>query len=124
GLAALEPGGTIASRAQALAAVDKEVVGLVGTVAPTDDIAAALNTAFMGDGVVLRLADGTALARPIHLVFAYTASAAEAVFARSLVVIGNGARATLVESHEGPDELDYQINNALELMIGDDARVD
>jgi Fe-S cluster assembly protein SufD len=123
-LAALEAGLTVVPMATALATGDAQVVRLLGTVAPTDDIAAALNTAFMGDGVVLRLADGAALTRPIHLVFAYTASAAAAVFARSLVVIGNGTRATLIESHEGPDELDYQVNNALELMIGDDARVD
>src|SRR5262249_21069740 len=123
-LAALEPGLTIASMAQALAAGDKDVVGLIGTVAPTDDVAAALNTAFMGDGVVLRVAGGVTLARPIHLVFAYTASAAAAVFARSLIVVGKDARASLIESHEGPDDLDYQVNNALELMIGDDAKVD
>jgi len=123
-LAALEPGLTIASMAQALAAGDKDVVGLIGTVAPTEDVAAALNTAFMGDGVVLRVADGVTLARPIHLVFAYTASAAAAVFARSLIVVGKDARASLIESHEGPDDLDYQVNNALELMIGDDAKVD
>ena len=110
--------------AQALAGGDKEVVGLIGTVAPSDDVAAALNTAFMGDGVVLRLADGVALTRPIHLVFVYAARAAAAVFARSLIVIGNGARATLIESHEGPNDLDYQVNNALELSIGDDAKVD
>ena len=122
-LAALETGLTITSMAQALAAGDKEIVGLIGTVAPTDDVAAALNTAFMGDGVVLRLADGVALKRPIHLVFAYTARAAAAVFARSLIVIGKGARATLIESHEGPDDLDYQINNALELSVGDEAKV-
>src|ERR1051326_4186737 len=80
-LAALEPGLTIASMAQALAAGDKEVVGLIGTVAPTDDVAAALNTAFMGDGVVLHLAGGITLARPIHLVFSYTAETAAAVVA-------------------------------------------
>jgi len=123
-LAALEPGLTIASMAKALATGDADIVDRIGTVAPTDDVAAALNTAFMGDGVVLRLADGVTLARPIHLVFAYTATAAAAVFARSLIVIGKGARATLIESHEGPDDLDYQINNALELSIGDDAKVD
>ncbi|HEV2956643.1 MAG TPA: Fe-S cluster assembly protein SufD [Xanthobacteraceae bacterium] len=123
-LAALEPGLTIGSMARALTAGDKGVIGLIGTVAPTDDVAAALNTAFMGDGVVLQLADGVALERPIHLIFAYTAGAAAAVFARSLVVIGKRARATLIESHEGPDDLDYQINNALELSIGDDAKVD
>jgi len=121
-LAALEAGLTIGSMAQALAS-DSEVVRLVGTVAPTDDVAAALNTAFMGDGVVIRVADGVTLARPIHLVFAYTASAAAAVFARSLIVIGKGARVTLIESHEGPDDVDYQVNNALELMISDDAKV-
>jgi Fe-S cluster assembly protein SufD len=123
-LAALEPGLTIGSMAHALAAGDKEVVARIGTVAPTDDVAAALNTAFMGDGVVLRVADGVTLARPIHLVLAYTAQAAAAVFARSLIVIGKGARVTLIESHEGPDDLDYQVNNALELSIGDDAKVD
>jgi Fe-S cluster assembly protein SufD len=123
-LAALEPGVTIGSMAQALAAGDRDILDLIGTVAPTNDVAAALNTAFMGDGVVLRIAEGVTPARPIHLVFTYTATAAAAVFARSLVVIGKGARATLFESHEGPDDLDYQINNALELSIGDDAKVD
>jgi Fe-S cluster assembly protein SufD len=123
-LAALEPGLAIVSMARALAAGDPQVVGLIGTVAPIDDVAAALNTAFMGDGVAIRLADRATLVRPIHLVFAYTAAAAAAVFARSLVVVGKGARASLIESHEGPHDVDYQVNNALELMIGDDARVD
>jgi Fe-S cluster assembly protein SufD len=123
-LAALEPGLAIVPMARALAAGDPQVVGLIGTVAPIDDVAAALNTAFMGDGVAVHLTDGATLVRPIHLVFAYTAAAAAAVFARSLVVVGKGARASLIESHEGPHDVDYQINNALELMIGDDARVD
>jgi Fe-S cluster assembly protein SufD len=123
-LAALDPGLTIVPMARALAAGDPQVVRLIGTVAPIDDIAAALNTAFMGDGVAIRLADGATLAHPIHLVFAYTGTTAAAVFARSLVVVGNGARASLIESHEGLDDIDYQVNNALELMIGDDARVD
>ena len=123
-LAALEPGLTIVPMAQALAAGDPQVVGRLGTVVPTDDVAAALNTAFMGDGAAVHVADGTRLERPIHLLFAYTAPAAAAVFARSLVVIGNNARATLIESHEGPNDCDYQVNHALELAIGDDAHVD
>jgi Fe-S cluster assembly protein SufD len=123
-LAALEPGVTIVPMAQALATGDPRIVRRLGTVVPTDDVAAALNTAFMGDGAAILIADGATLARPIHLLFAYTAANAAAVFARSLVVVGNGARATLIESHEGPDDLDYQVNNALELAIGDDAHVD
>jgi Fe-S cluster assembly protein SufD len=39
-------------------------------------------------------------------------------------VIGGGARATIVESHEGPDRSDYQVNTALQLVVGDEARVD
>src|SRR5262249_28916315 len=69
-------------------------------------------------------APGTTLEKPTHLVFAFTAPASAAVFARSLVVVGDGARAILIESHEGPDDLDYQINNALEVEIGNDARFD
>jgi Fe-S cluster assembly protein SufD len=43
---------------------------------------------------------------------------------RSLVVIEEGARAMLVESHEGPAGSDYQVNAALELFVGDRAHVD
>jgi Fe-S cluster assembly protein SufD len=89
---------------------------------PTDDVAVALNTAFMGDGAVIQVAAGAALARPIHLVFVNAGGEGAAVFARSLAVIGKGARAMLVESHEGAG--DYQVNCALELDVGDEAHVD
>src|SRR5262249_35564313 len=81
-LVALEPCLPSASMAQALGAGDKDFVGLIGSVAPTDAVAAALNTAYMVYGVVLRVAEGVTLARPILLAFAYPASAAAAVFAR------------------------------------------
>ena len=68
-LADLEAGLSLHSLAEALAAGDAEVVGQLGRVVPTNDVAVALNTAFMGDGAVIRIAPGAALARPIHLVF-------------------------------------------------------
>jgi Fe-S cluster assembly protein SufD len=123
-LAALEPGLTIRSMAQALAAGDPLVTAHLGKVAPTDDVAVALNTAFMGDGALIGIAAGATLARPIHLVFANVGREPAAVFARSLVVIGADARAMLVESHEGPAGCDYQVNAALELTVGDGAHVD
>jgi Fe-S cluster assembly protein SufD len=121
-LAGLEAGLTIRSTAQMLAAGDAELVSRLGEIVPTDDAAVGLNTAFMGDGAVIHVAAGTALARPIHLVFVNAGAEPAAVFTRSLVVIGNGARAMLVESHEGSN--DYQVNTALELEVGDDAHVD
>jgi Fe-S cluster assembly protein SufD len=123
-LADLEPGLAIRSMAQALASADAAVTNQVGKIVPTGDIAVALNTAFMGDGVVIQVADGAALARPLHLVFFNSGSQPAAVFVRSLMVVGARARAMLVESHEGAPASDAQVNAALELKVGDGAHVD
>ncbi len=87
-LAALEPGLSIGSFARALASGDVGIAGRIGKVVPTGDIAVALNTAFMGDGAVIQVAPGAALARPLHLVFVNAGDEPAAVYTRSLVVIG------------------------------------
>jgi len=119
-----EPGLSVRSMASALAEGDLAVVARVGRIVPNDDIAVTLNTAFMGDGAVIRVADRTTLARPLHLVFAYGAERASAVFSRSLIEIGAKAQATILESHEGPDGIDYQVNGAVDIALGDDATLD
>jgi Fe-S cluster assembly protein SufD len=116
-----EPGLTIGSMAEALAKGDPLVAAHVGKTIETDDVAVALNTALMGDGAVIRVAAGTAVKRPIELVFATGADKPSSAFIRSLVVIENDAMATLVESHEGGSS---QVNAALELKIGDGAQVE
>ena len=88
------------------------------------NVAYELNTAFMGDGAVVTVEAGVEIARPLHLVFVYGARRATAVFSRSLVSLGPGAGLTLLESHEGPDGIDYQVNTALDLVVGDGARLD
>jgi Fe-S cluster assembly protein SufD len=118
----LEPGLTIRSMAAALAEGDPRLVSELGKVVPTPDLAVALNTAFMGDGVVIEVAPGVALARPIHLLFVNAGPEPGAVFMRSFATVGRGARAMLVESHEGSSE--FQVNAAFELEIGDHAHVD
>jgi Fe-S cluster assembly protein SufD len=119
----LEPGLTVASLAQALSTGDAALAAHLGKLAPANDIAVALNTAFMGDGAVIRIAAGATIEHPLHLVFVVSEKPA-ATFVRSLVVIEEGARAMLVESHEGPAGSDYQVNAALELFVGDRAHVD
>ncbi len=124
-LTGLEDGLSITSLAQALAQGDADVMARLGAPGPADgDVAAALNTAFMGDGAVIRVADGAAIAPPIHLVFSHGGDNATIAFTRSLVVVGEGAQVTLIESHEGPDNLDYQVNTALDFFVGDRARVE
>ena len=115
-----EPGLTIGSLADALAQGDAFVAEHVGKTFATDDVAVALNTALMGDGAVVQIADGAAIKRPIHIVFAGS-DKPSAAFVRSLVVVGKGAVVTLVEEHDsGPS----QVNAALELVVGDAAKLD
>ena len=121
----LEAGLTVRSMAQALAAGDDDLLAHLGRLVPTDDVAVALNTALMGDGALIHVAPGAALAQPIHLVFVNAGSKPASVFARSLVVIEDGARAMLLESHIGcSDAGEHQINAVLELKVGDAAHVD
>jgi Fe-S cluster assembly protein SufD len=119
----LEPGLAIGSLAQALSDGDPILAAHLGRLAPANDIAVALNTAFMGDGAVIRIAAGATIEHPLHLLFVVSDKPA-ATFVRSLVVIEQGARAMLMESHEGPAGSDYQVNAALELFAGDRAHVD
>ena len=115
-----EPGLTIGSMADALAKGDALVAAHVGKVFETDDAAVALNTALMGDGAVIHVAAGTALKRPIHLVFASSETPSSS-FTRSLIVAEKGAQAIIAESHETNAS---QVNCALELVVGDGAHVD
>ena len=114
-----EPGLTIGSMAEALTKGDAEVTARLGKTFETDDVAVALNTALMGDGVAIRISAGTTLARSLHLV--YVTSAEASSYTRSLIVVEKGAKAVIAESHEG---VAAQVNTALELIVGDEAEAD
>lgn len=96
----------------------------LGQSLPADDVAVALNTAFMSGGVFARVAKDARPGRPLHLVHVFAGEAAAAMFPRSLIVVEPGARLTLIETFEGPGGLDYQVNAGLELLIGDGAQVE
>ncbi len=121
--AALEEGLVVGSLADALAAGDPALLEKLGKLAPSGDVAVALNTAFMGDGALIRIGAGAVIERPLHLIFA-AGGGPTASFTRSLVLVEPGARVMLIESHEGPAATEYQVNAALELFIGDRAHVD
>jgi Fe-S cluster assembly protein SufD len=121
--AALEEGLTVRSLAAALAGDAADLTEHLGKLAPASDVAVALNTALMGDGAVIRVGAGATIERPLHLVFTASEKPA-ASFVRSLMIVEPGARVMLVESHEGPDGSDYQVNAVLELFVADKAHVD
>jgi Fe-S cluster assembly protein SufD len=122
-LSGLEPGLIIRSMAEALTAGDPLIAAHLGKVVPPEGNGAlALNTALMADGALIHVAAGATVERPVHLVFFATGDRPASVFTRSLVVIERDARVMLVESHECKSN--YQINSALELVVGDRAHVD
>jgi Fe-S cluster assembly protein SufD len=121
--ATMEEGLSVTSLAAALADGNEDLTAHLGKLAPAGDVAVALNTALMGDGAVIRVRAGATIKRPLHLVFVASEKPV-ASFARSLVMVGEGARVMLVESYEGPAGSGYQANAALEAFVGDGAHVD
>jgi Fe-S cluster assembly protein SufD len=122
---ALEAGLSVTPLSTALAGGDAELAARVADAAnlARDDSILALNTAMMSDGAIVRVEKGAIIDKPVHLVFVRS-SAATATFTRSQVIVGPNAKVTLIETHEGPDDADYQANNALDLIVGEGAQVD
>ncbi len=89
------------------------------------DAMVALNSAMMTDGLVIEIADGAVIAKPLHIVHVASAAQPAAMFTRSLVRLGEAAGATLVESYiAAKGAKTYQVHDALVLAIGDRARLD
>ena len=89
-----------------------------------NDIAVSLNTAFMTGGVVIHVRKDACIEQPIHLAHVFSGKTAAAVYPRSIVIVEPGARLMLIESHEGPGTIDYQVNAALQIFAGEGAHVD
>lgn len=85
----------------------------------------ALNTGFVRDGAFVHVPRGTAIDRPIHLVFVSTAAAEPTVsHPRTLVVVEDAAQATVVETYVGGGKAAYFTNAVTEIVAGADAVVD
>jgi Fe-S cluster assembly protein SufD len=123
-LGGLESGLTIRPMAEALAAGDPLVVSHLGKVVPVSDSLVNVNTALMGDGVVIHVAARAAIGRPLHLAFATVGDKPSAEYVRSLIVVEEGAALALLETHDGKGAGEHQINAAIELMVGEEARID
>lgn len=121
-LAGLEMGVSVKATAEALAADEAVLSPATGGAEP--DPALMLNTALAADGVVIRIEPNTIVERPVHLAFVTTARTPSASYTQSRLELGRGAGMTLVETHEGPGQSDYQVNTALQVIVGDAARLD
>jgi Fe-S cluster assembly protein SufD len=124
-VADLPAGVVVTSLADALVAGDAQVLdALTAHGQGGDDAIVALNAALMQDGVVIRVAPGVVVERPLALVNFMSGGAAHAAFVRSLVVVGDGASVRLTETGGTGAPSATQANNALVLKIGDRCKVD
>lgn len=129
----LSPGGSdlgalpAGLRAQPLAAAiagGDPLAERIGALAPDRyDGALALNTGFLGEGVVVAVAEGAKVERPLHIAHVFADAAPRAGFTRAVVSVEAGAELTLVESFAGREGVAYQSNHAVELAVGDGATV-
>jgi Fe-S cluster assembly protein SufD len=86
---------------------------------------AALNAAFATDGAVIRVAEGRAVERPIHVLH-YTSDGGDPVLAhvRNVIVAEAGSIATVVEHYAGDGAAANLVNAVSEIRVGADARLD
>jgi len=111
---------------EALAA-DLPELRVLGTLAgPDAGPFAALNAAFLGDGVVVIVAPGAVVDVPLHVCFlAEPDPAGRSVqHPRTLLLAGRGSQVTLVESYLGPDGDGYLTNAVTEVVLEDGAVVE
>lgn len=92
-----------------------EHIAALGTIAQSDDAALALNAAFMQGGIVIEVAQGVTLDKPLYVRFIVTGETPRAIYPRLLMQVGEGASVTLIESHQGGDGIAYQTNGVVEI---------
>jgi Fe-S cluster assembly protein SufD len=112
-LGALPAGVTALPLAKAFTANHPLIARFGEAGAPGDNPAIALNTAFVSDGVLITIAKGTKVEKPLHLAFAQQGTG-HASYARVLVVAEEGVSLTLIESHTGAGA--HQTNSYVELL--------
>lgn len=125
-LDALPAGAVVAGLNEMLQRRPDELHGLFGSVADLDRYPfAALNTAFSDDGVYVRLASGTVVEQPLHVVFIATeAQEGRVSHPRLLVQADDNCHVVLVERHIALDQVVYLSNVLSEIHLGANAAVE
>jgi Fe-S cluster assembly protein SufD len=88
------------------------------------DPALSLNAALMQGGVVVDVAAGAEVAKPLIILSVMSAGAVHAAYHRSLVRVGAGAKLTLFEIVDAVEIGSNQQNGALVLDMSDGAKVE
>ena len=115
------------SLSSALAADSPDIHEHLGKLAGQNgNIFNALNAAFLLDGGLVHVPRNTAVEAPIHLIHIITENAGgSAAHPHGLVVLEEGAEATVIETHVGASGTTQYLNNAAtELSLGPNAKLE
>ncbi len=96
---------------------------LSGPGVASTDAGLMLNTALMRDGVFVEIEAATELAQPLTILSLASGEEERAIFHRSVVLAGAGAKATIVEISESVGNAASQINGAIVFETGDESDV-
>jgi Fe-S cluster assembly protein SufD len=88
----------------------------------SDNIFAALNTAFLHDGAVIIVPRNISIAPPIHLLFIATQKQVTS-YPRCLIIAEPGSHVTVVEDYIARQEVPYVTNSVTEVSVADNAHV-
>jgi Fe-S cluster assembly protein SufD len=86
------------------------------------DVVTSLNTAFMTDALLIEIAAGAQISRPLTLAFETTGATSS--FGRVIVLVGDGASVSLIETHRGAAGAAAQEYTVLEFTLGRKASVE
>jgi Fe-S cluster assembly protein SufD len=121
----LPAGMTVSSLAEALASDPSLEQHLGRHVAVDVTPFVAENTAAFADGAVVQVAPNADLGLPVHLVYVTAPGTAGASHTRNLIVIGQSARAALIESYVTLGDADTYLTNVVsEVVVGANAWVE
>ena len=103
----------------------KFVESHLGRYAPFDgDALTALNTAFLQDGVVIRIGRDSRLTEPLHILYLSSGQQAKRVsHPRTLIVAESFSESVVVETYLAAGEAAYWTNAVTELVVEPGARV-
>ena len=80
-------------------------------------IFASLNNALTTDGAVLKLAPGTVLEKPLHLLF-IASGHGPAIYPRNIIIATEGARATVIEQYIGMHDAHNFTDAVTQISLG------
>ncbi len=84
----------------------------------------ALNTAFLSDGLLLTVERGVEMDTPIQVLYLAAGSERIAISPRNLIVLGEGARAAVLECYAALADAPYFTNAVTDVTLGAGARLD